>query len=134
MKIFLRSEKTIKDINRELAAVFPYLRLGFFRKPHKVHEGSPARDEVPACTQLIEITGILREVVVELKGSDTVSSVEQKFQDVIGIPVQVFRRQRGTWLETIGSDDRTLDEQNALGEEASHVPRRDYSAFEADMP
>ena len=42
----------------------------------------------------------------------TVGDLEQRFQDVYGLSVQVFRKSGKVWLETTVTDNWTLDEQN----------------------
>lgn len=119
MKLFLHSDKTIKDLNREFALGYPYLRFRFFKKPHFQGEGSKLCDEVPQCTQLIDIMGVLREEMIEINPSNTVKDVEQLFQHHIGLPVQVFRKQGDVWIETTTTDYLTLEKQNEIGREAS---------------
>jgi hypothetical protein len=54
----------------------------------------------------------------------TVSNLEQKFRDVYGLSVQVFRRSGKAWLETTFTDGWTLEEQNSQGEDLSKLKVR----------
>jgi hypothetical protein len=119
MKLFLHSDKTIKDLNREFAAEFPFLRFRFFKRSHLQGERSKLNVEVPQCTQLIDIVGVLREEMIEIKPNNTVKDVEQFFLHHTGLPVQILRKQADTWLETTDTDGLTLRQQNDLGREAA---------------
>lgn len=119
MKILLHSDRTIKEVSEEFNTVYPFLKIEFFTKKHGEGEGSPAVDEVDPALPLIEVSGVLKEGTIEINPTDTVKQVEQKFQQQYGLPVQVFRKQKGVWLETTITDDLTLQEQNLWGREAS---------------
>lgn len=49
----------------------------------------------------------------------TVNDLEQRFSDIYGLAVQVFRKSGRVWLETTVTDGWTLAEQNEQGEELS---------------
>lgn len=119
MKIILRSERTIKDVKEEFNRVYPFLKIEFFSSKHAPGEGSPPSEEIDPSMELIDISGVLREGAIDINPSDTVKEVEQKFQHQYGLPVQIFRKQKGVWLETTITDDLTLQEQNTWGREAS---------------
>ena len=46
----------------------------------------------------------------------TVNELEQRFSDVYGLGVQVFRKSGNVWLETTVTDGWTLEQQNKQGE------------------
>jgi hypothetical protein len=49
--------------------------------------------------------------------------VEKEFQSKHGLTVQVLRKSEVVWLETRQTDNLTLDQQNAIGAEASRPIR-----------
>lgn len=115
MKIAIYSQKTVKEVKHEFTHTFPFLKLEFFRKKNTSGHGSPVWEEVNASSQLIDVSGVLREGEIELKPTDTVKQVEQKFENEYGLPVHIYRRHYGEWAETKVSDDLTLREQNTIG-------------------
>lgn len=121
MKITLCSQKTISEVKQEFTKTFPFLKIEFFKKKHHPGQGSPIWEEVEPSHQLIDVSGVLKEGAIELEPTDTVKAVEQKFQYQYGLPVQIFRRQNGLWMETTVTDDLTLREQNTLGR-ATSIP------------
>ena len=54
----------------------------------------------------------------------TVSDLEQKFAELFGLSVQVFRKSANVWLETTVTDGWTLEEQNRQGEALAGIQRR----------
>lgn len=119
MKILLHSERTIQEVKEEFNTVYPFLKIEFFSKRHKPGEGSTEFDELDPSAELIDVTGALKEGIIDINPTDTVKDVEQKFQQQYGLPVQIFRKQKGVWHETTVTDDLTLQEQNTWGREAS---------------
>ena len=49
----------------------------------------------------------------------TVDELEQRFMDVYGLSIQVFRKSGKVWLETTITDGWTLEKQNEQGRELS---------------
>jgi len=62
---------------------------------------------------------LLNEANLTIYGQQKVSEVEQLFQDVYGLSVQVFRKSGTIWLETTATDDWTLNKQNDEAKELS---------------
>jgi len=123
MKIALNSQKTISEVKQEFTKTFPFLKIEFFKKKHGSGQGSPVWEEIEPTHQLIDISGVLKEGAIDLEPADTVKDVEQRFQSQYGLPVQIFRRQNGLWMETTVTDDLTLREQNTLGR-ATSIPSK----------
>ena len=123
MKITLYSQKTIGEVKQEFTKTFPFLKIEFFKRKHNPGQGSPILEEIEPTHQLIDVSGVLKEGAIELDPTDTVKDVEQRFQSQYGLPVQIFRRQNGLWMETTVTDDLTLREQNTLGR-ATSIPSK----------
>jgi hypothetical protein len=119
MKIILRSERTIKDVKEEFTRVYPFLKIEFFTKKQNPGENSQQTEEIDPSTELIEVSGVLREGAIDINPTDTVKEVEYKFEHQYGLPAHIYRKQNGVWLETTVTDDLTLQEQNTWGREAS---------------
>jgi hypothetical protein len=118
MKILLYSNRTVEAIKEEFNNAYPYLRIAFFTKKQNA-EGIFINEEVDLLTQLIEVSGVLKEGDIEIRSTDSIKEVEQKFEKQYGLPVRIFRKQKGVWMDTRITDDLTLHEQNIWGKEAS---------------
>ena len=44
MILTIDDSKTISDIQQEFNAMFPYLKLEFFKRAHGIHQGNPKKD------------------------------------------------------------------------------------------
>ncbi|HEY9364146.1 MAG TPA: hypothetical protein VIQ00_12845 [Chitinophagaceae bacterium] len=115
MKIYLSAEWKIKDVKKRFEKSFPYLKLEFFRKKHAPGKGNLKRDIVPGSATLIEISGVMKEGEIEINPRQTVADIEQQFQKGFNLPVQVFRKTKFSWIETIRTDKLTLEKQNLMG-------------------
>lgn len=114
MKIFLSSESTLRDINREFQARFPLLKLEFCRHNHQPAQSSVFDNKIPSRVPLKNISDLV-PAYISIDPMDTVAEVEQRFQTKFGLPVQIFRRAGDVWVETVQTDDLTLLKQNSMG-------------------
>ncbi len=114
MKIFLSSESTLRDINREFQNQFPFLKLAFYRQGHQPEQTSLFGNKLSSKTTLKNISMLLPGYI-SIDPMDSVAEVEQRFQNKFGLPVQIFRRTGDVWVETVQTDNLTLLKQNSLG-------------------
>ena len=119
MKITINDKRKIFAIQESFTKAFPYLKLEFFAKPHKQGGASPKKIMNHASKTLGECRTIHNSGHIAITGSMNVAELEQRFADVYGLSVQVFRRSGNMWLETTVTDNWTLDKQNAEGESFS---------------
>lgn len=120
MKINITDKKKIAAIQKEFGALFPFLKIEFFSKPHKV--GAPSARKImklPSKT-LGECRTIHTSGTITITPRTTVAELEQKFMDIFGLSIQVFRKSGKAWLETTVTDGWTLDKQNKQGEALSN--------------
>ena len=52
---------------------------------------------------------------MKINKSSKLSDVEKEFEDKFGIYVQVFRRSKDLWLQTVSTDHWDLKTQNSKG-------------------
>lgn len=117
MKILLQPNRTVEQMKEDFTNAFPYLKISFFTKKQE-SEGA-LTEEIDPATQLIEVSSILNENEMVINSTDTIKEAERKFEKQYGLPVHIFRKQNGVWLDTTITDDLTLQEQNTWGREAS---------------
>jgi hypothetical protein len=114
MKIFLSSESNLRDINKEFQRVFPLLKLKFYRHSHEQGESS-VLDALISNREALKNISDLVPAYINIDPMDTVAEVEKRFQDRFGLPVQIFRRAGDVWVETVQTDDLTLQKQHCMG-------------------
>jgi hypothetical protein len=119
MKIAINDERKIYAIQKEFSLQFPFLKIEFFAKPHKVGGESSKKIMNASSKTLGECRTIHDKGTITIIPQMTVADLEQNFRDVYGLSVQVFRKSGKVWLETTVTDNWTLDEQNRQGESLS---------------
>lgn len=121
MKITINDNRKIFAIQEEFNQIFPFLKLEFFSKPHKPG-GATAKKFVKHNSKTLgECRTIHNSGEITITPQMTVSDLEQRFAEVYGLGVQVFRLSGKAWLETTVTDHWTLEEQNDQGEALSKI-------------
>lgn len=115
MHITINDNRQIATIRDEFTHSFPYLRLEFFTQPHLAGKGSPRSQLYPVSSTLGQCRTRHNGGSVMITGEMTVADLEQRFLDVYGLSVQVFRKSGKVWLETTVTDGWTLNKQNQQG-------------------
>jgi len=135
MKIAINDKRKIFAIQETFNKAFPYLKLEFFTKGHKQGGPSPKKFIKHPSKTLGECRTIHNNGSITITGNMTVTELEQRFGDVYGLGVQVFRKSGKMWLETTVTDGWTLEQQNKQGESLStylaanvHVSDKDQRA------
>ena len=106
----------IRDLQSVFAHAYPYLRIDFFDRPHGWGEGSRNAHQYHPDFRLSLIEGRhVEQGIIEFQPWTKVGALEQLFQELLGVFVQVSRRNGETWIQTAGTDDLNLDEQNEIG-------------------
>ena len=121
MKITINDRRKIFAIQEEFNTVFPYLKLEFFSKPHKLGGASAKKLSKHNSKTLGECRAVHNKGQITITPGMTVWDLEQSFSDIYGLGVQIFRKSGKVWLETTVTDRWTLEEQNFQGEALSKV-------------
>lgn len=119
MKIIINDHRKIFAIQKDFTKQFPYLKIEFFAKPHKIGGASSKKMMETSSKTLGECRTIHNAGIITITPQMKVADLEQNFMDVYGLSVQVFRKSGKIWLETTVTDTWTLEEQNQQGEELS---------------
>jgi hypothetical protein len=119
MTLQLQKDKTVGDIQSEFNAVFPYLKIDFYKMVHG-KPGLPIRQKLPK-TALLKNGENFHEGELDVPDTMTVGQLEQTFYDRFRMTVQVARKSGGVWLETSVTDGWTLRQQNEHGRELSET-------------
>ena len=131
MKIIINDHRKIFAIQEEFQKLFPFLKIEFFAKPHKVGAPSAKKLMKHSSKTLGECRVIHTKGTITITPHMTVADLEQNFNDVYGLSVQVFRKSGKAWLETSVTDRWTLEQQNKLGEELSLPEKRNIDENQA---
>lgn len=121
MLLHIASHILIAEVQAEFNAVFPFLKLEFFRNK----KGSGESVVVSSSMAISECYIAVEEKEVEIDENMQVSALETIFKEQLGLNVQVFRRSGNLWLQTTITDHWTLRKQNEHGREISQTHTSD---------
>ncbi|MBL7924623.1 MAG: hypothetical protein JNL88_10540 [Bacteroidia bacterium] len=134
MKLEIRDDRRLFEIQEDFNVLFPFLKIEFFKAPHRIGEGS-------AKILIYENSRYVRDCRVKHQDGDlvisekmTVNELEESFLREFGLSAQVFRKSGNVWLETSATDNWTLRQQNSEGAELStQIRDKRENADDTDM-
>ena len=115
MHLIIDSTNSINIVKEQFNALFPFLKLEFFKAPHIAGQGSPKNKMITLDVKIKELQKVMRKGKIDLTSDTVVRHLEQKFKTDFGLYVQVFRKSGSIWLETSATDNWTLQRQNEEG-------------------
>ena len=121
MKIAITDSRKIKQLQEQFNTNFPFLKIEFFSRPHKAGAGTSAHLLKSPERTIGECRKGTTKGNMNISPEMTVAELEQKFRELYGLNVQVFRKSGKVWLETTVTDGWTLEEQNRQGEALSSL-------------
>lgn len=112
----INNQSTLHGIKAEFHALFPYLKIEFYKHDHPDHEVSPKTDQLISDAKISDIAGHNVQVDIRVSPEMKVNEFESLFYKATGVGVQVFRNSNGVWLQTSSTDEWSLAKQNGKGE------------------
>ena len=119
LKILISDERKLIEIQKDFTLFFPFLKLEFFKAPHKIGESSAKNLLLDANKLIKDCRSNRSSSHLEVKESMSVNQLEQLLFENFGLAAQVFRKSGNVWLETSATDNLTLLQQNNEGAELS---------------
>jgi hypothetical protein len=119
LHLYIDLNSRLSEIQKEFNTHFPFLKIEFFKVPHKIGQGLK-KDLIINANKLVkDCSTIKKGGVIEFTTVTPVSDLETKFFKDFKLSVQVFRKAGSVWLETTATDNWTLAQQNEEGAEFS---------------
>jgi len=123
-------DDVIKCIQRNFHEAYPYLKLQFYRHPHREGRLSNEAECLSPLLPVEEAAMFHTSGKINIDPGRTVAAVEHDFFRIMGLCVQVLRRSGNLWLETTGTDNRTLQQQELMAmENLVPFPAREAEDF-----
>jgi hypothetical protein len=116
MQISISDSLTIKEIQDKFSKKYPYLKIEFFSKSHRIHAGTRKEFMISPETSIMDCRSNHKIGSLDIYPNTTVAELEKQFQDIFGLYIQVFRKSGDVWIETTVTDDWTLEKQNTEAE------------------
>lgn len=123
MKLSMKPQTVIRDLNKAFAKEFPFLKLQFYKSPDPRPGLSYREQRAADSLRLAEVCASFKEGVIDIDPFLTVAQLEEVFQSAFGLTVQVLRKAGEVWLETRQTNMLSLDYQNSIGAEAARPIR-----------
>lgn len=125
MEMLIEKRKKLQEVQEEFNGLFPFLKLEFYGKEHASEEGSAKRNTLDTELSIESVQHKTAEGSLAIQGNMRVAELENAFEEMYGLSVQVFRKSGTTWLQTTTSDSWTLNEQNQKALEKHQVIKED---------
>jgi|SRR3954468_20175057 len=116
MQLSINDNKTLSEIQDKFNECFPHLKLEFYHKRHKQNYASLEEQRIKEDLKIGDIRKKHNRGILEIKSWDKTGDVEQRFQEVYGLYVQIFRLENGRWAQSVKTDELTLAEQSEAAE------------------
>jgi hypothetical protein len=127
MMIKISNERRLSGLQADFNALFPFLKIEFFKTPHKIGEAL-AKNLIHVNSRFVRDCRVSKtEGDLIINEQMTVNELEEQFLSKFGLSAQVFRKSGNVWLETSATDSWSLRQQNDEGAELSRQinPRRE---------
>lgn len=119
MIVEINDRQTIADITNAFNEAFPFLTIRFFKEPHQWGASSSLEQLIDDDRTIGQLGGVHNAGMMEIHGWHKTGAVEQAFNKLFRLYVQVFRHEGAAWVQTADTDPRTLEEQNEAARNAS---------------
>ncbi len=119
MIIEINDNSKIEAVCNAFMQRYPFLKIEFYNQPHGWQESTSYKHLLPHDKTIGEVRNKHNPGALEIHASQKTGIVEQEFNKRFGLNVQVFRRHGDAWVQTAGTDELTLEEQNETGKNAT---------------
>jgi hypothetical protein len=114
MIIHIDDRYTVGDIQERFQKCFPLLKIEFYRTSHTWKKHSSLHDIIDPIDTIGSIRKTHEPGILDIKSWYQTGQVEREFKERFGLNVQIYRKRKGGWVQTISTDNLTLKEQSEL--------------------
>lgn len=115
MLIYIDTELKLSAIKNAFHKIYPFLKIEFYKNSHVWQGGSLSADLLDENKSVGEVSHDVKPGFLEIHYWQMTGIVEAKFKNKFGLYVQVFRKYGESWIQTAGTDELTLEQQNESG-------------------
>jgi len=120
MEFTIDEGTSLHDVQHFFNGRFKFLKLEFMKRK-RVHNKPAFQEEYKTFEQL---NPEMEPFQLSITADMTTGQVEELFRKHTGLEPEIFRKSGKVWLRTTATDNRTLEEQNKMGE-AAETPERE---------
>lgn len=115
-QVTIQPEDTVEVFQKKFNRIYPFLKVEFFKKPHRKGQSSEKKDMHPGTARFQDLIDIRQKITFQWNDTMTIGEFEQGIRKDLGLYVQVFRKSGKIWLLTSATDNWTLLQQNDEGQ------------------
>jgi len=119
MQLHIFPTRLISEVQKEFAAIFPFLKLEFFSGKANGQTRSTVFQIISNNKRISDCQSATADGILEFEEEMKVAELENQLKSRFHLNAQVFRRSGNTWLQTTMTDNWTLQKQNEHGKEIS---------------
>ena len=120
MTIMIKPDTKLSEIKKSFSHAYPFLKLEFFTRAHAWQESSSVDDILSDIVSAAEASkNNIISGFIEINFWQKTGVVESIFKNKFDLFVQVYRKHNDQWIQTSGTDELTLEQQNDAGRNAS---------------
>jgi glycerol-3-phosphate O-acyltransferase len=126
MQLLIFPTRLISEVQKEFAAIFPFLKLEFFSGKANRQTRSTIFQIISNSKRISDCQSATADGILEFEEEMKVAELENQLKNRFHLNAQVFRRSGNTWLQTTMTDNWTLQKQNEHGKEISQPARTQW--------
>jgi hypothetical protein len=115
MIIEINKHTTLGEIAEQFSKYYPFLKIEFFNTSPQNMQDVDLSSQLLKSMCVGDIVSMRHTVLLEFHFWNKTGMVESVFQKKVGLGVQVYRRYHEGWIQSSGTDELTLEEQNSIG-------------------
>ncbi|SHL61086.1 hypothetical protein SAMN05444266_104158 [Chitinophaga jiangningensis] len=121
MEIYVSEEAVLQEIQKKFSEFYPHLRIEFYKNPHDLNTSCPDKEWLDNSLPVDEVRIIHTAAWINISPEVTTGALEQAFYDLLGLSVQIYRKEREHWIETTTTDIWTLGKQEEVARREGSV-------------
>ncbi|MES2647917.1 MAG: hypothetical protein V4717_13640 [Bacteroidota bacterium] len=118
--LYIEKGNSTEEISRQFNINYPYLKVEFYSKPFIKQQHATKKDITDNSGKPGSLTQFNCNGVINISGNRTVRELENDIAG-LGLYGQVLRKSGHMWIETVLTNDWTLQHQNFEGEQISSL-------------
>ena len=117
--LVVKKDSLVRNIQDQFNTQFPFLKIEFLKTFSNSRSVCKTKYAIPD-DFFKRIPGFINNGTINIYSKQTITTLEENFKDNFGVCAQVFRRSGDIWIDTILTEDWTLEQQNKIGEQVCY--------------
>ncbi|CAN5589391.1 hypothetical protein BH10BAC3_BH10BAC3_32830 [soil metagenome] len=120
LTLYIEKGNPTEEIAKQFNFYYPYLKIEFYNKPFVKQQHASKKDSAETNSRFGPLAQFNSTGIINISGNRTVRELEFDIAS-LGLYGQVLRKSGHMWIETVLTNDWTLQHQNYEGEQISNL-------------